>query len=110
MSWFQDALQFAKGIFVEEGKDFIVRPVTTGAGETVEKEKDYVTISVKASRIVDVRRWTTKFYGCVQSRAHYYHMARGDDVEYQTVLVPAKMRELDPDNLDAVISINKPVL
>ena len=68
---------------------------------TVIKDQDYVSIIVKSARIDHVRRWTSKFYGCVQSRAQYLHVDRGD-VEYQTVLVPALMKELDPKKLDKV--------
>ena len=79
------------------------------AGVPVEKDQDYITITVKSFRIIKVRKWTSKFYGCVQSRSHYLHGDRGL-IEYQSVLVPAKIKELDPSNLDAVIQIDKPIL
>ena len=79
------------------------------AGPPVEKDKDYVTITVKSFRITEVRRWTTKFYGCVQSRSHYFHADKGL-IEYQAICVPTKLKELDPSNLDAVIQIDKPIL
>lgn len=108
MSWFSNVLQFARNLFIEEGEDFILDQIGS-VGPAVDKDRDYVTITIKSFRIVQVRRWTTKFYGCVQSRSHYYHIDRGL-IEYQAVVVPAKLKELDPSNLDAVIQIDKPVL
>jgi hypothetical protein len=109
MSWFQSALNLTRDLLRKQGEDFIVASLAATPGSTVDKDQDYVTIAVKSSRIVDVRQWTSKFYACVQSRAHYLHADRGQ-IEYQTVVVPAKMKELDPTNLDAVIQIDKPIL
>src|SRR5437016_5610214 len=101
MSWFSN-------LFKKQSEDFILDQLGS-VGSPVDKDRDYVTITVKSFRIGEVRRWTTKFYGCVQSRAHYLHVDRRL-IEYQAVLVPAKIKELDPSNLDAVIQIDKPIL
>jgi hypothetical protein len=108
MSWFSNVLKFARDLFIQDGEDFIIDQLGP-PGLPVEKDKDYVTIIIKSFRIVRVRRLTTKFYGCVHSRSHYLHGDRGQ-VEYQTVVVPAKLKELDASNLDTVIQIDKPVL
>src|SRR5215831_5597164 len=108
MSWFSNVLQFAHDLFIKQGEDFIFGQLGS-AGPPVDKDRDYVTITVKSFRIVEVRRWTTKFYGCVQSRSHYLHADRGL-IEYQAVVVPAKIKELDPSNLDAVIQVDKLIL
>jgi hypothetical protein len=109
MSWFQTVLQRTKSIIITQSEDFILERLPEPAPAAVVKDQDYVSLIVKSARIDHVRRWTSKFYGCVQSRAHYYHVDRGD-VEYQTVVVPALMKELDPKNLDKVIQIDKPIL
>lgn len=109
MSWFQSVLQRAKGIVIQKSEDFILERLHEPVPAAVVKDQDYVSIVVKSARIDHVRRWTSKFYGCVQSRVHYLHVDRGD-VEYQTVVVPALMKELDPKNLDRVIQIDKPIL
>jgi hypothetical protein len=108
MSWFGTVYNFARGIFLQEGEDFIVGQLGP-AGPVVDRDRDYITITVKSFRIVEVRRWTTKFYGCVQSRSHYLHVDRGL-IEFQAVVVPTRIKELDPANLDAVIQIDKPIL
>jgi hypothetical protein len=109
MQWFQNVLQQVKGVITKQGEDFILERLPAPQPADVIKDQDYVSIIVKSARIDHVRRWTSKFYGCVQSRAHYLHVDRGD-VEYQTVVVPALMKELDPKNLDRVIQIDKPIL
>jgi hypothetical protein len=108
MSWFQIVLDRARKLLVEKGEDFVLQPLPA-TSTSVDKDLDYVTVFIKSARIVDVRRWTSKFYGCVQSRAHYLHVERGQ-VEYQSVVVPTMMKELDPKNLDKVIQIDKPIL
>lgn len=109
MSWFQAVLQRAKNVVIAQSQDFILERLPEPAPVTVVKDQDYVSIVVKSVRIDHVRRWTSKFYGCVQSRTHYLHADRGD-VEYQTVVVPALMKELDPRNLDRVVQVDKPIL
>lgn len=109
MSWFQAVLQRAKSVIIKQSEDFILERLPAPAAVAVIKDQDYVSISVKSARIDHVRRWTSKFYGCVQSRVHYLHLEQGN-VEFQTVVVPALMKELDPKNLDRVIQVDKPVL
>jgi hypothetical protein len=109
MSWFQSVLQRVQAIIVKQSEDFILERLSDPVPAAVIKDQDYVSIIVKSARIDHVRRWTSQFYGCVQSRAHYLHVDRGD-VEYQTVVVPALMKELDPKNLDKVIQIDKAIL
>jgi hypothetical protein len=70
MSWFRSVLDLAGRVFSREDEDFAVAKLgpargITNLSERVEKDKDYVTIKVKSSRIIDVRRWTSTFYGSV---------------------------------------------
>jgi hypothetical protein len=97
----------------EKAQDFIIAPLDERHGaprrEPVEIDGVYVTLSVKAARIVDVRRWTSKFHGCINSRANFLHEAQGN-VEHQTVLAPPELKELDPAHLDRIVSIDKVLL
>ena len=112
-SWFKSIYDTVANILHAEGQDFLIHELTSAHGVAeaalpLAKDQDYVTIRVKKSRIVNVRKGTSKFYGSVQSRAHYLHGDRGR-VEYQQVLAP-DMRELDADNVDHMLVIDKPVL
>jgi hypothetical protein len=102
-----------KGVMRGKAQDFIIAPLDDRHGAPrrapVEIDKSYVTLSIKAARIVDIRRWTTKFHGCINSRATFLHEAQGS-VDHQTVLAPAELKELDPTHLDRIISIDKVVL
>lgn len=112
MSWFSTVFQRAKAVVVKAGEDYVYAEMTSKNGvpapsEPVEKDLDYVTVTVRASRIVNVRKGFGKFYASVQSRAHYLHL--NGEIEYQKVLVP-EMKELDAANVDRVIVIDKPIL
>jgi hypothetical protein len=114
MSWFTQIFNIAKNTVASTGRDFIVRRLTKPQGvvddaRVLRKDEEYISVTVRASRIVNSRKWTGKFYGAVHARSHYLHEDKGS-VEYQTVLSPSLMKELDPAHLDRVITINKPIL
>ncbi len=75
----------------------------------VQVDTQYITVVVKSARIVDIRRWRSKFYGCIHSRAAWLDEQRGQ-VESQAVLAPSMLKELDPANLDRVVQIDRIVL
>jgi hypothetical protein len=113
-SWFKRVLKAAWGSRKEAGQDFVVKRLERPQGvvdtpHTLQKDEEYISIKVRSSRIVNVRKWAGKFYGAVHARSHYLHQDRGL-VEYQTVLSPNLMKELDPAHLERVITINKPIL
>jgi len=106
-------IDWLKGITRERAQDFVIAPLGEGHGAPrrapVESDNAYVTLSLKAARIVDIRRWTSKFHGCINSRATFLHEAQGH-VEHQTVLAPPELKELDPAHLDRIVSIDKALL
>jgi hypothetical protein len=114
LSWFKRIWTAARGKVNEAGQDFIVQRLEKPQGvadapRVLAKEEEYVAVTVRSSRIVNTRKWTGKFYGAVNARGHYYHEDKGL-VEYQTVLAPSLMKELDPAHLERVITINKGIL
>ena len=106
-------IDWLKRRMTEKAQDLLMAPLGEKQGapalKSVETDTDYVTIRVKAARIVDVRRWNSKFYGCIHSRATLLHEASGS-MEHQTVLAPSFLKELDPANLDRVVQIDKVLL
>lgn len=102
-----------KGMMREKAQDFIIAPLDERHGAPrrapVEIDSSYVTFSIKAARIVDIRRWTSKFHGCINSRATFLHEAQGN-LEHQTVLAPPELKELDPAHLDRIVSLDKVLL
>src|SRR5712691_9060005 len=110
-SWFKQVWDKARGIKAAVGQDFIAKRLSAPQGvadppRVLQKDEEYVSITVRASRVVNSRKWTGKFYGAVHARSHYLHEDKGA-IEYQTVLSPNLMKELDPVHLDRVITINK---
>src|SRR5258708_13550183 len=89
-SWFRGIWQTVSGARKTAGQDFVVKRLTAPHGiadppRKLTKDDEYISIKLPASRIVNVRKWTGKFYGAVHARSSYLHQDRGL-IEYQTVL------------------------
>ena len=113
-TWFRRVLRTARGAVVRAGEDFVLEQLGTEHGvpshsRLLCRGAEYMTIRVKASRIVNVRRWTSTFYGCIEARTSYLHEKFGR-VEFQTVVVPELMKHLDPRNLGQVILIDRRIV
>jgi hypothetical protein len=113
MSWFSKIFQTARGLVVKEGEDYVLAELTTANGVVdapfdLVRDQDYVRIDLRSSRIVNVRKWTGKFYGSAHARVSYLHDSAGQ-VELQQVIVP-KLGELDVLNVDRFIVVDKPIV
>lgn len=113
MTWFSKIFQKAREVVVKEGEDYVLAELTKDNGvadqpSDLVRDQDYVTIDLRSSRIVDVRKWTGKFYGSAHARISYYH-DRAGQVELQQVIVP-KLGELDVLNVDRFIVVDKPIV
>ena len=106
-------VDWLKQLLTTKTQDFVIVPLAEQHGAPrpapVNVDNAYVTVRIKAARIVDVRRWTSKFHACVNSRARFLHEALGN-VEHQTVLVPPELKDTDPQNIDRIVSIDKVLL
>ena len=113
-SWFSRIFRRGKTVVEQAGEDFVLRRLDAPGGaadppRAIKKDEEYLTITARSSRIVNVRKFTGKFYGCIHARSHYLHEDRGE-VEFQTVLAPKLLKELDPMHLDRVITVDQPIL
>ena len=113
MSWFSKLFESARAVVVKEGEDYVLAELTQDHGVEeapvdLVRDQDYVTISLRSSRIVNVRKWTGKFYGSAHARVSYLHDSAGQ-VELQQVIVP-KLGELDPLKVDRFIVVDKPIV
>lgn len=108
-NWFVRVLETVKS---SAAQDFILEKIDIPGGGTprrvVRRDQEYVTITARSSRLENSRRWTTKVYGCLHSKAEYLH-PRGKQ-ECNAVIVPDMMKGLDPAHLDRVIQVNRPIL
>lgn len=83
---------------------------TTAAVPTaIEKDSGYISVFLRSTRIVNVRKGWTKFYPVVHS---YTALPRADGgkAEFQVVTSPSRLAELDADHLDNVIIVNQRLL
>lgn len=113
MNWFGRLFQVARGVVVKRGEDYVLEELTEANGVqeapvALVRDDDYVTISLRSSRIVNVQKWTGKFYGSAHARISYLHDSAGQ-VELQQVIVP-KLGELDPLNVDRFVVVDKPIV
>jgi hypothetical protein len=109
MSWFED-------LFTKKNEDWTFGPLTT---EQVPGERKnavpipvdgaYISIDICSLRIVNLRRFTSTFYGVVHSFIGLDHLS-GEVANFQTVTTPSELKKIDPKRLDRVIVNNIPVL
>jgi hypothetical protein len=109
-SWFSNVLEAARKLISEDGEDYIteqlgVRHGVNDPSEPIERDLDYVRITLRSSRIVSIRKGTGKFYASVQSRVRYLNERTGE-VDYQKIIVP-EMREMDAKNVDRVLLVDQ---
>ncbi|MUT27348.1 MULTISPECIES: hypothetical protein [Mesorhizobium] len=79
-------------------------------GGTIAPEMEYVRVWLRSARILDVRRWTRKFYPTVHARFVHADATTGVR-EVMSVSSPTKaFQELDASHLDRFIVVNQPLL
>jgi hypothetical protein len=86
------------------------KQVPNGIGhETIPDDSVYLTVTLRSLHIADVRKGLKRFYGAVHSWSSISHMAQGR-VEFQMVTTPVELKDADPDHLDRVIFMDRPLL
>jgi hypothetical protein len=93
-------------LFERLDEDRVVQPI---AHRDVVTDADYLTIELRALRIVDVRKGLSKFYAAAHSYASLAHLS-GQPAEFHVVSVPANLRNIDAANVERVVQERKPVL
>jgi hypothetical protein len=84
--------------------------VPTGVGHnTIPADTAYVTLALRALHIVNVRSGLKRFHGAVHSWSSVSHISDGR-AEFQVVTTPAELKDADPDHIDRIIAMDKPLL
>jgi hypothetical protein len=73
-------------------------------------EKHYLRVWLRAARINDVRRWTSKFHATVHGRFVCIDRLQGQREVMSVVAPDGAFEEMDPRNLDRFIVVNQPLL
>jgi hypothetical protein len=109
MSWFED-------LFVKKNEDWTFGQLTAEQvpGEPknptpIPVDGAYISIDICSLRIVNLRKFTSTFYGVVHSFIGLNHLS-GDVANFQTVTTPSELKKIDPKRLDRVIVNNIPLL
>lgn len=108
MGWWRSLLQ-------RESEEFVFSQLTATQvpGDTESEQlipnQHYVSIYLQSLRLAHVRKITSRFYGVVHAFASVPHRA-GSRAEFNTVVTPGRLRDVDPDHLDRVIQMEKPIM
>ena len=85
-------------------------PYSVGA-EKLKEGEHYLTVTLKALRLVGVRRGVTKFHGVVHSFATLPSFAMSDGLaRFEKITSPDKLKNLDAANVDRVLQLDVPLL
>jgi hypothetical protein len=99
-----------RNLITTRTQDFTLLPIGPTSGGLPSRQivpnEEYVTLVARSWRVAHVRRWTSTFSGCVHARTVYLHEAAGI-ADCSIVVAPQMLRDLDPANVDHVISLNK---
>jgi hypothetical protein len=76
--------------------------------KTIKPSEHYLNIFLRYMRVVNVRKGLTKFYGAVHSYISLPHLSGIG--EFQTVVAPTALRNIDVSNLGNVIPMNHRLL
>lgn len=70
---------------------------------------EYISITLKSMKIVSIRVAFSQFYGVVNSYISLDHI-NGKPAEFNVVTTPSKLVQLDPVNIDRIITRDIPLL
>jgi hypothetical protein len=102
---------FWSRLLKEKAKDWLYAELPPSLGnrqqKLVELQSEYMTITLKSMRIMNIRVPFTKFYGAIKIFKTLDHM-NGKPAEFNIVITPAKLKEPDPKNLDLIITAIRP--
>lgn len=77
--------------------------------DAVPSDEAYLVMTLRSMRVVNVRQNLTRFYGVVHSFTTLNHLS-GTDAAFHTITTPTELRNIDSQNIDRVIQLNKPLL
>jgi hypothetical protein len=80
------------------------------SSEPIAPNEAYANIWLKSARVVNVRRGLKRFYGAVHSYISLTPVAQAEAIEINTVVTPKLLQNVDPRNVDRVISVNRRLL
>jgi hypothetical protein len=105
---------FLSLFYKARAQDFVVHwlepgQVPDGLGQApIGADAEYLRIDLRALRVVHVQKGLTKFYGMVNSHITLPHMGQGE-AEFQTVVAPPELKDVDAPHLDRFVSFNQPL-
>jgi hypothetical protein len=108
---------WVSGLVTQRAEDWTFGPIdVTGmrgveqiSSEPVADGAAYLSLFVRSMRIVEVRKLTTKFYAVVHAFTALNHLS-GEPAHFHVLTTPGQLQELDPANIDSVVTMNRRML
>jgi hypothetical protein len=113
MPWLDSIYNAWKGSVSEKGESPIFQRINFPGGPPQRQlvvDGDYVSVRLQAMRIVNVRKGISKFYGCVHSFVSLLDQRSGGIAEFHVVSTPDKLKDLDAQNVNRVVTQDIPLL
>jgi hypothetical protein len=113
-----DLLAWAKGwigrVMAEPTRDMVFTRVASPPGGPagdvlVQADAAYVSLRVLSARIVNARRWTSRYHAAVHARSDMIYEGGNGRIERQVVLSPDGFRDLDPGGQGKLLQIDRPL-
>lgn len=102
-------------LFRRRADDWLYTPIrpphcpSDGVRRTVRANEDYISIYLMSMRIVNVRTGLKSLYGVVNSYARVSHQS-GTAAEFNVVISPDQLKNIDSTRLDRVIQMEHRIL
>jgi hypothetical protein len=94
----------------EAAVDYAHHKFSGGSDSAIVADQHYVRIWLRSARIVNVREWSSRFHAVVHARFRFIDQVAGLRDALVTVAPATQFQDLDPDNLDRLIVVNRPLL
>jgi hypothetical protein len=105
-------------IFRQRAQDWILHRLTPAqvksplsggaqADQRIEAEKHYLMVRLLSMRVVNVRSGIRRFYGAVHSYAALPHPDGTGRAEFNVLVAPTQLRDVDADRIDRVVQVGQ---
>ena len=104
-----------KKVWTDQAEDWIFDYL--GASQVPDKlarvavapSSGYLSVFLRSFRVVNVRKGISKFYGTVHSFITVPHIS-GKQAKFHVLTTPSSLSEIDAENIDRIISMNRRLL
>ncbi|HEY8613630.1 MAG TPA: hypothetical protein VIL69_20415 [Roseomonas sp.] len=106
-SWFATVIE-------QPTRDMVFTPVPAPegqpeAGAEIEPDVDYVALRVLSARIVNARKFTSRYHAAAHARCDMIYDGGSGRIEREVVLAPDDFRDIDPGSQGKLLQMDRPL-